>query len=1116
MNNNEELMKGVETYYGAGQISEVMASTIKRIYQQANEQLPPEVRLSRMALDPFKISAQVALNKPVILSITIPSLNKFRVTTSLILPKNFPHTSTTWQISLDGNFDAPAVNIPSTTNTVVFSIPITKIDYETDYYFRVQHHSGALASPWSDIVKLTTAPPVPITKPVVLTGIQDEENEELITLTSSTYQHIDLIHEKSVWQVSKTSDFAIIALEAEDTTAPLTGVALTVPNIESDTNYYFRVKYVSGKYSSAWSNGFLIKTLANETIEKPSVILDTPICPINFIVGGSPFTPSNPEMLHTATTYEVATSTDFETTTIYTITTDVVDELTTIQLPDTTCEEDTEYFIRLKYTSDLIESEWSDIVNTTTGHVIVSKPKKVALPAIALDASDSGYCKFLNVDGVIYSLFEDVNNKFSLNTYDPVTKTSTPKNTSPYTWTEDHIAISDKDGIYLFLKHPTFFSIEKYDPIANTWSTVTTTTSTLTLDIPNSAMAITSKAFYIFHADPSANETPSLLAYTVIDRNTLTWSPGTTIDDREPKSASYLAANVIQSSPSSVSIILMNKENSSTLYVLTYVDLLDINLRRVEASSVNWGEPNESYNFLLDILIDTSYNKTRAILIQQSSLIDGTIAYQYTEGIHNGEYMVWTPLSSVPGVAEFDNPSFVLKGNTLYVIAKDKGRFLKPVVNFSEKFTTTIGPNVFQTPKALFMEGDYIYALSFDESDYIYTLIKVSKNTPATVESFKLTFDALFYTFSTHFYHEGYLYFGGGFRFDDTVYTNVSHTKLFKYHIATATMSLESSSCPIFKLGTGCGYGDSLYFIGGQLVTEDTAVKPRKYNLTTKAWTLDLMSDATVLRNNMQLCPIPGQGIVCYNGKDLAFPNGLVADQLRMHYLWNVDTNALVELGQHGNSPDRPVMFLVNDIPTTIDWYSYENHRFMMYQRDTVNGGYNFWKGIDLNYSYTYVTNHQSDLITHAVKDGNYLYILDKLIDLFSWAELGENTDLCIMRLDLTADTYTIHHSNIKSIVVRFSINPPVATRPYTELDYEIIINIPEASPDFFLGDDAKKYFKFENNTFTSIRVFPPDVISDLGSGISYLGFSVGLGSKENSWSPMSDIYYNTEEIPPP
>lgn len=153
------------------------------------------------------------------------------------------------QVSIDPNFASFVINSSSTSN----SFNANGLSGNTTYYWRVNAQNTAGSSAWSQIWTFITANNVNLIPPTLISPANSSVNIPTTTTFSWNSAIGASLYEV---QISLRSNFSTIAqtLNTSNTNVSVTGLNL-------NSNYYWRVRSVSGSTKSAWSTAWSFKTV---------------------------------------------------------------------------------------------------------------------------------------------------------------------------------------------------------------------------------------------------------------------------------------------------------------------------------------------------------------------------------------------------------------------------------------------------------------------------------------------------------------------------------------------------------------------------------------------------------------------------------------------------------------------------------------------------------------------------------------------------------------------------------------------------------------------------------------------------------------------------------------
>lgn len=156
------------------------------------------------------------------------------------------HASTNWQIATDNLFTNLVVNVTAdTVNKVVFPVPSSVLQINTDYYVRASFNGALMGtSPWSAPVKFTTRSQY-IQTPIL--NVQDGPDYvgEAPTLTGSAFTVLgggSDVHATSDWQVVDVLTSAVV-WQSLGNSANKTSIKVPAGLLLVSTQYRARMRY---------------------------------------------------------------------------------------------------------------------------------------------------------------------------------------------------------------------------------------------------------------------------------------------------------------------------------------------------------------------------------------------------------------------------------------------------------------------------------------------------------------------------------------------------------------------------------------------------------------------------------------------------------------------------------------------------------------------------------------------------------------------------------------------------------------------------------------------------------------------------------------------------------
>ena len=147
----------------------------------------------------------------------------------------------TLQVSTQNNLASPVIDESDLTGT---SYSSTRLQADTDYYWRVRASNDAGDGLWSEINSFTTLAPPP---PVSLSAPINSDTGIALT-PSFSWQALDEA-ETYTLQVSINNDLTGPAIDERD----LTGTSYSSTGLQADTDYYWRVRASNDAGDGPWS-----------------------------------------------------------------------------------------------------------------------------------------------------------------------------------------------------------------------------------------------------------------------------------------------------------------------------------------------------------------------------------------------------------------------------------------------------------------------------------------------------------------------------------------------------------------------------------------------------------------------------------------------------------------------------------------------------------------------------------------------------------------------------------------------------------------------------------------------------------------------------------------------
>jgi hypothetical protein len=290
------------------------------------------------------------------------------------------------QISIDINFNNLVFN---NKNIKSLSFPISNLNYNTKYYWRVIAYKSSDSSKWSQIWDFTTTLP----SPVLISPLSDTIN---ISINSNLYWSPVVDADYYNIEISETLDFKTIKLKNEN----FKTTSLDFTDLEYNKQYFWRVKAYRQYDSSAWSAVWNFKTL----LSKPELTL-----PINQSINISVNSNLAWEISESSNSFslQVSLSEDFKKIIIDT------NNLSLNQFTFIELSANTKYYWRVKSFYGKQQSDWSDSWSFTTGKSIKLIDPKLLSPKNNSENFINGNVTWIKVDKAVkYKLQLSLSNDF--------------------------------------------------------------------------------------------------------------------------------------------------------------------------------------------------------------------------------------------------------------------------------------------------------------------------------------------------------------------------------------------------------------------------------------------------------------------------------------------------------------------------------------------------------------------------------------------------------------------------------------------------------------------------------------------------------------------------------
>ncbi len=295
------------------------------------------------------------------------------------------HFSSDWELSDNINFTTKiSESQTDTTNLESWTVPVT-LNKNTIYYARVRYRNESGASSWSPIFQFTTIVPAP-RRPLNISPlngtIQDWESDIIIQSSgySATENPQTKPHLSSDWEVSTDESFGIIIWSNYNSESNKITSSIPELSLNSETEYFWRVRHNNIGGNSSWSIPTSFKTLPNYP-DKPAIYYpaegSTEIPRENGIIKASKYVG---EGNHSESQWEVyginyfiqpftyecvwrTKSTEAENYLIETIINNTVGDFIGILSGKSQLDYFKDYKFRVRYKNEKGYSEWSEYIN---------------------------------------------------------------------------------------------------------------------------------------------------------------------------------------------------------------------------------------------------------------------------------------------------------------------------------------------------------------------------------------------------------------------------------------------------------------------------------------------------------------------------------------------------------------------------------------------------------------------------------------------------------------------------------------------------------------------------------------------------------------------------------
>lgn len=1074
----------------------------------------PAAFIKNLDITPFRISMNVtAIETPSITACIISGPSSFTLTSTAFLPTELPHTASDWEVSLNADMSNPVAQLTASTLLTSAPLNVGNIGYDTDYYFRVRYHSNGFVSHWSNPFKVTTAPPAAITPPTITT-YNKVTDADSFNLVASAFQHAVLSHSRSVWEVSLQSDFGVV-LSTVDTTQNLTSCIFPVANVQEDTNYYFRVKYYSGKYSSAWSPIVVVKTPISSFINTPSILIEPPLCPYNFALAASQFDPSSPTLLHTRTVWQVATDGAF-TNIIANIQT--TEDLTSILIPENTCNTATEYFVRVRYESNEIVSQWSPIINTTTGYVVNARPKREDLVPFSNEIGISEVFEPVKIGTELYGVYETKSGNYGFAKFDFNTKafSSIIETSTPFEYEHKFCSAGTKI-VLLGGSDVSVIKVDVFDTASNSLTTLTTFDKK-TPDSDGMKTSFASGCGVTYFND---------VLYIVSDGVFFTLNLNTGI--KTPIITTGKTEGVDLPTDFSTTAFCLLEVCEDHLIYMTAVSS-NLQVWRYNPNNNSWVGKNALSS--LPFSADPSYDSygyqlikvdTGLILVGCAELKNSKTLYWFKS--HDATTDTWTDLE-VPAIRDFEYPFFEAVGSNIYVIsiAYNDIMYAPELASVSLSIAVSslignwYGSDVISSDLAFVHDSKLCY-ISYSEyhpqRGYGYYFSVTMVDPIAKTQTVKHIiipegFPRPTTYGTTTIYGNGKLYFCGGY-YDDAYEEDWSTSikRIWEWDIETGEMIIFDTNGTYLFDAASCFYDNKLFFSGGKFSTDSTDyAHPRYLDLTTKTWvTLD-QSFGTE-RDKAKLRVVNGN-LIMFGGTSTV----LTAEQLKLGKKWIVGTG-LTNLPEKKPSPNA-FEFVFNNAfytmaPTVVVG---TDTSFTLYKLNETTDTFDEFAVIpfpSIDYSGNLTWLAGFDLLGE-------LYLYSSISRPYD--QIKKIADNILFKVDLQTLTCTVILNGVTCHKLLLSSSFPMTGSGNVEgLSVEVIGKLEGSNgtwEDWAVLPPVKITTPLQQDVLMSSQIFDIDKLFNLANNFTGTGnFKLRFRTSKTAWSDWSNEKSFTK-IPPP
>ena len=220
-------------------------------------------------------------------------------------PCSSTHSDTYWQVSTTDDFSGGMI-VDEAAGEAQTTRSVSGLTSGTDYYVRVKYQNNlTLWSDYSDSNLFTTYHPA---RPVNQSPADGANPVDCnVTLTASDFSDLeDLAHAASQWQISTTSDFAVVGGDTGEVAEYLTSYGWALGTDRLGETWYWRVRYKNADGAwSLWSvpTSFTVYTPTAPTITSPTANQETHIN--KPLLTGSSFDAQGIGLTHSSSTWVI-------------------------------------------------------------------------------------------------------------------------------------------------------------------------------------------------------------------------------------------------------------------------------------------------------------------------------------------------------------------------------------------------------------------------------------------------------------------------------------------------------------------------------------------------------------------------------------------------------------------------------------------------------------------------------------------------------------------------------------------------------------------------------------------------------------------------------------------